>query len=500
MTTKHILTLFAAILLGTCSLNAQKLSFEDVTEIRLQDMAPIYQSDLVRGYFAFYFIDKSDQKYMANYNLVLMDENLNKLAEKKLVEHKDAELKFASYNGNSILFIFYNPGNVTLEFRRYDLQLNQIATESRRIGHIEEYFITAPYSGNQQVPPHVLSLDGIGFIFYNFTGMGGVRYKMQFLPEKDGKGWMRETGEKDRDGLLPAPLCHNKKVLLQHFTEWSTPSKYLQAINLETGRVVFDKEMILDKHSVQVLHAYPDSAGNFVVVGQYYEKTDNILKSQSLGLFVGKIDEKGSFISHKYLSWETEMAKKMTFDKDGKIDGKGYLFLRDAMHTSDGKLYLCGELYAITPPTLTKRKGVSVRDLVIVEINPDMSLGEVKFFDKNDNNFSFTSIPLTKNPEKLANYVRLNGGFDYQYAQKGDDFNAFTFFYTVREEKDKKFTRSLGAVSKHVGDKGYETDLVPLDSKADSHQVLPAKPGHLLFIEYFRKSKKLDMRIEKFNY
>ena len=30
--------------------------------------------------------------------------------------------------------------------------------------------------------------------------------------------------------------------------------------------------------------------------------------------------------------------------------------------------------------------------------------------------------------------------------------------------------------------------------------VMPAKPGHLLFVEYFEKTKKLDMRIEKFNY
>lgn len=52
----------------------------------------------------------------------------------------------------------------------------------------------------------------------------------------------------------------------------------------------------------------------------------------------------------------------------------------------------------------------------------------------------------------------------------------------------------------HVGDSKFETDAVSLDSKATMHRVMPAKAGHLLIIDYFRKTKTLDMRIEKFNY
>jgi hypothetical protein len=469
-----------------------------VGEIKLQDLAPIYQSEVVRGYFAFYFIDKSDQKYMANYKLMLLDENLNKLAEKKLVEHQKAELKFASYSGNSILFIFYNPGNVTLEFRRYNLQLNQVSTETRKIGHIEEFFITAPYAGTQQVPPQVFSLDSLGYVFYNFTGLGGVRYKMQFLPDKNMKPWMRETGEKDRNGLLPAPLCHNGKLLLQNFTEWSTPSKYLQAISLETGKVVFDKEMNIEKNTVQVFHAYPDAEGNFIVVGQYYEKGESILKGNSLGIFVGKLDAKGEFIAHKYLSWGKEVAQKMKCDENGHFQDQGYIFFRDAVHTKDGKIYLAGEMFELAGYALAR--GGKINDFVVVEINPDMSLNEIKFIPKKSHTFSISGIPTTKNPDKLANYVRLNGGFDYQYTQVGENNNAFTFFYATNEQIGKKTEKKLGTVSRHSGDTTYETDAISLESKATYHSVLPAKSGHLLFIEYYSKTKNLDMRIEKYNY
>jgi len=498
MIKKHTLMLFASLFIGISFLNAQKLSFADVTEIRLKDMAPIYQSKIVRGYYAFYFIDKSDKKYMANYQLVLMDENLNKIAEKKLVEHKNAELKMASYNGNSILFVFYNPGNVTLEFRRYDLQLNQISSETRRIGHIEEMFIKDPNTGGQKVAAHTYSLDSIGYVFYNFTGMTGNNYKMQFLPEKALKPWFRETGEKDRKGLLPMPLCHNGKLLLHHFTEWSTPSKYLQAINLETGKVVFDKEMVIDKHVIQVLHAFPDSMGNFVVVGQYYAKSASILQGNSIGLFVGKINQKGEFIAHKYHSWANEVSQKAKCNEDGKFEDRGYIFFRDVVHTKDGKIYMGGEMFELAGFALSR--GVRVQDFVVVEINADMSLNQVKFIDKKSHVYTISGIPLTQSPDKLANYVNSLGGFDYLYAQMSEDNNAFTFFYTVRPDKSSKSKEKLATVSRHAGDAAFETDAIVLDSKADFQSVLPAKPGHLLFIEYFKKAKKLDMRIEKYNY
>ena len=137
---------------------------------------------------------------------------------------------------------------------------------------------------------------------------------------------------------------------------------------------------------------------------------------------------------------------------------------------------------------------------MVVEINPDMSLNEIKFIPKKSHTFSISGIPLSKNPDKLANYVRLNGGFDYQYTQVGENSNSFTFFYTINEEVNKKFVKKLCSVSRHAGDTSYETDAIPLNSKADYDSVLPAKSGHLLFIEYFRKAKKLDMRIEKYNY
>jgi len=43
------------------------------------------------------------------------------------------------------------------------------------------------------------------------------------------------------------------------------------------------------------------------------------------------------------------------------------------------------------------------------------------------------------------------------------------------------------------------TDKINLKTKASSLRVLPAKPGSVLIIEYYKKEKKLDFRMEKLN-
>jgi hypothetical protein len=480
-------------------LQAQKFTFEDVTEIKLKDLGPIFQGHTVKGYFAFYYLGDSDKKKMANYKLLLLDENLNKIADKKLVEPKDINLQTVAYDGNELLVIFHNEITRELEFRHYDLKLNELSKKIRDLEHTENLLISEPYMSKQKIAPHVFTVDGKGFLFYDYTGMGGTNFITEFIPDNGKNGWKREKDRNDTYGLLPNPLCYTDKLLLHNFLDWNTPSTVLQATNLETGKDAFYKEMTIDNYIVQVMHAYPDSAGNFVVVGQYYNKKDNILKVSSIGIFMGKINPAGNFIEHKYLLWAKDIAAKVKIAEDGKIDGRGYIFFQNAVHTKDGRLYLCGELFSLAGYALAR--GVRVQDFLIMEINPDMTLNEVKIIDKKEKVIEFGGIPLSGNPMKLANAMRMQGHFDYQLTQIGDNDDAFTFFYRNDEMKGRKtIAKRLSAVSKHVGDNTFESDIITFDSKSDIHRTLPAKPGHLLLIDYYSDKKKLDMRIEKFNY
>jgi hypothetical protein len=501
MTSKTIL-LFCSLLIcciSSLSLHAQVFSFEDVSEIKLKDIGPIFQGHTLKGYYAFYYIDDVDKRKLANFKLILLDENLNKIAEKKMVESQYINLQMVAYDGKDLLVVFHNDDSKQLEYRHCDLKLNELSKSKRDLDAIEDYFFTNPYDGIQHVPPHILTIEGKGFVLYNFTGNGGVRPITEFIPNTGKPAWKREKEKNDPYGQLPNALCYNDKLLLHNFTDWNRPSAYLQAINLETGKDAFFKEMTIDHYDVQVLHAYPDSMGNFVVIGQYYTQNSNINKVSSLGIVIGKINPAGNFIEHKYLTWAKDIAAKVKIDEEGMIDGRGYPFFQNAVHTKDGRLYLCGELFSLAGSRLGR--GARVQDFLILEINPDLTLNSVKIIDKKEKHIDWTTIALTGNPLKLANTLRLNDGFDYQYTQLDDAANAFTFFYRAIEKKDgKTISRKLCTASKHMGDPGFETDVITMGMEAGVHKTLPAKAGHLLLIDYYKETKKLDMRIEKFNY
>jgi hypothetical protein len=50
-----------------------------------------------------------------------------------------------------------------------------------------------------------------------------------------------------------------------------------------------------------------------------------------------------------------------------------------------------------------------------------------------------------------------------------------------------------------VEEQQYAQDIIVLPASSTFSYALPAKYGHVLLIDYFRKDKKIDMRIEKVN-
>lgn len=497
MFTKTYLLPLAVMLLSMVNVDAQNRTFEDVIEIRLENVGPIFQNNQVIGYYAFYYIDKAAEIYKSNYKLVLMDEQLNKIAEKKIVETDRLELHMASYNGKNLFFVFQN--NYSVEFRLYDLALNLISTEQRPFFYLDPFSPSNPTK--RPVLPQVISLGDNGFLFYNYTRntiSRKLNYKIQFFPTNGSNPWQWETQKSDNLRYTPVVLCHNDKILLHHFIEGLRPSTYLQGINLKTGKVLFRKEMSVENHLIQIVHAHPDTAGNFVVAGQYYNLNDKVWKDKSLGFFVGKIDSQGNFITHKFLSWINEVAAKTIINKKGLIRENDNLYLHNAVHGRDGSIYLMGEIFEKTKSTLKHKSVFKTKEIAVIEISPDWALKSFNFFNKTEHKHT---MPFwIKNLEKQVYYYQNFRGFDYQYFLQNEQRDEFAFFYEIRYTEDNKLTRKLSTLSKHIGENKFVTDIISLDSDATIYRVMPAYAGHIMIVEYFSNTKKLNMRIEKFNY
>jgi hypothetical protein len=87
------------------------------------------------------------------------------------------------------------------------------------------------------------------------------------------------------------------------------------------------------------------------------------------------------------------------------------------------------------------------------------------------------------------------GAFDYDFTTGEPDNSSFSVCFSdyvrTSEYKGKTFN-----TIRYNGTK-FTTDKIEMKSKASSMKVLPAKPGSVMIMEYFKKSKRLDFRLEK---
>ena len=140
-----------------------------------------------------------------------------------------------------------------------------------------------------------------------------------------------------------------------------------------------------------------------------------------------------------------------------------------------------------------------VEDLVMFQFSSDFVLEDVKIFDKHKSGVELVVGAGLIPTAKLGLLVDALGGFDYYYTQKLDGNEAFTVGYVDYERiKGEKNKYIFGAITYADGD--YTTDKVDLSSDATSLRVAPAKEGYIMISEYYKKAKRLDVRLEKINY
>jgi hypothetical protein len=88
-------------------------------------------------------------------------------------------------------------------------------------------------------------------------------------------------------------------------------------------------------------------------------------------------------------------------------------------------------------------------------------------------------------PHTLALLLKTYGSFDYSFTQMGRHKSSFMSGYTDFE-KGKDY-RGLTFNSISYNDGQVTTDKINLKTKASRLRVLPAKPGSVVLIEYFKK-------------
>jgi hypothetical protein len=332
----------------------------------------------------------------------------------------------------------------------------------------------------------------------------GKRRSWTYNPMEDGKFTSAQyLGSNDSIALIEVL---SKEKLLSKETE-ST----ILGINLENGKKVFETRSQDGKHQLYPLNVSTLRGTNnqFLVVGLYYQGDSRVMQDKSEGLGIWLMNNQGKIIKSKYMSWTNDMGKFLKMDQKGRVSDLGYVYIHKLMQTDDGKIFAIGEGYkkvadgvgiAMNVLSGSYRNGMTklqITDMLMLQLTPNFDLTDAKIYEKNNNNFSLSTGSDFVTPHTLAMFAKAYGAFDYTYSQMGKNNGSFVSAYTDYEKSKGYKGLTFNSISYYEGK--VSTDKINLKTNATRLMVFPAKPGSVMIMEYYKKDKKLDLRMEKLN-
>jgi hypothetical protein len=205
------------------------------------------------------------------------------------------------------------------------------------------------------------------------------------------------------------------------------------------------------------------------------------------------------------------MARYLPTNSKGKIDDIGYLYIHKLLRTPDNRLFVVGEGYkrqadgvgialnvlaiaggGSTEAGVTK---IVITDLVMMEFNSQFKITNATIYDKAKNTAIANKLSDYVSQHMLADYLKMIGAFDYAFTTGDADNANFSVCYNDYERSSDYHGQTFNAI-KYNGKK-FTTDKIELKSKASMMRVFPAKAGSIMIMEYFKKDKRLDFRLEK---
>ncbi|RBL92509.1 DUF6770 family protein [Chitinophaga flava] len=506
--------------LGAHSLSAQaKLSVDKVYSAYLRSSGAITDKDQIKGYYYLYQSDKIDRK-TNEYTLQILDENLNKGKDIKFEDTKRLSLLESSFNGNTLAFLFKNGEDRTLEMKIYDLDGKLKYTYTRPYTKktdalMKQYETLHTDEGMNQ---NVFELGSKGFVSVMPLRDGrDVTYEVDVYSSDKKKMWTY-TPEDDKERFAQAEfLMATDSLIFLEVTKKNrkmsgSGTAHLVCINHETKKKVFDLDDENDDVTFVPSSILPAKGnGKFIVMGSYFDKEANILKDFSKGLAIYELDASGKVLNKTYNSWNKEIAHYLPTNSKGKIDKIGFLYVHKLIQTPDGKIFVVGEGYkrqadgvgiALTALSVMGRRpgnaGVTkivITDLVIMEFDKSFKLKGASIYEKRDNTAALGEVADYNSQHALAMLIKMQGYFDYEFTTGNPDDNNFVVCYSDWEKTADYKGKTFNSI-RYNGTK-FTKDKIELKSKASRMQVLPAKSGSVMIMEYFKKDKRLDFRIEK---
>ncbi|HEY9261794.1 DUF6770 family protein, partial [Chitinophaga sp.] len=433
---------------------------------------------------------------------------------------KKVNLLEAAYNGGTLSFLFQDEKERQLTMKIYSLEGKLLYTYTNEYSRKTEQLMQAytTLHTDEGTNQNVFDVGTQGYVSVMPVRDGKDRtYEVDFFGS-DKKGFWKYIPQDDEEKFAAAEYLGNtdsliilqvmkRKRLMSHKI-----SSHIVGINFVTKKKVFDidgddDEFLLLPSTISM----QKSTGNFIIAGTYFDKDASVGKDASKGMAIYVMSTDGKIISKAYNSWEKDFAKYIHATSKGKIDNVGYLFIHNMIQAANGNFYVVGEGYkrqasagGMALKVLSTAAGANnnigvtkivVTDMVIMTFDSNFKITGAKIYDKTNNTATNSSISDFNSQHLIAMYLKSIGAFDYDFTTGDDDNTNFSVCFSDYV-KDSDYKGQTFNTIRFNGTK-FTQDKIQLKSKASKMKVFPAKPGSVMILEYFKKDKRIDLRLEK---
>jgi len=518
---KSHLTKFLILLLLPAVSYSQSATMQNVLRYSIRGSGTILSSDELQGYWTFFEKEKEDKKNYA-YEVLFHDNNLKEVASFNVVKPKDTRLLEIVSNDNSFMMTFYE--KKTLEFEIYDHSGKM--TGSKKITDLPSMEVARINQGLQSDELNNVTAEGLGtkgFVRNGYTKNERSGYEVTAYDNEMNEMW--SFGSEPNSKLLEYSTimsASDKYVALSVTRKEKLFSKsydsYFILLDATTGNKIMEVPMKDKTHGeLSLINLQVDSGQNGVLLmGEYYAPGDEVLKDQSQGLYMQRIDMTGKELALKKYAWTNEIAKfrkaSMTDEQAASDKGKKLLYIHKIVVTNTGDIYAVGEEYRKTvsaggTAALMLNAGnsgasafqLTIENLVLIQMNSKLELVGYKLIEKKKNRVALPPGFGYVNAQVLAYYVKSTGGFDYQFTSIDRAKSSYTIVYSDLNRKSEGSNDKADVMIGSISIKGgkTETKRTPINSDAKYVWYQTAKPGFIMVGEYFRKEKKIELHLEK---
>lgn len=524
---KNAKLILIALLLSVFSVSAQEASVSNVLNLRTaKHSGQIVEQNKLVGYFIFYTKEKVDRNNTA-YEIQMYDDNYNPSSNFEIVRPKNSILLEMVYNGSVFMLHFYD-SKTGYEFVTFDKSGEMKGSKKISKDEISKWDLNK-VSMNLQSETENISIypnGDKGFIRSTFTKYKKIGYEIVAYDNEANEVWSYKSSETSdmieiveindvSANYLTATVTKKKNITTREM------SNFMLLINLNDGSKITEISMGDDVSGLRSLlkSFLNESKKNITIVGEYYKPNDDIVKDKSQGLYMQEISLTGEDLGITNYAWKGDIDQFASVtDSDGKKERPFYAFFHDVVISKNGHVFLIGEQFLkqisaggiamqVAAGALGGQSNASafemlLGDMIVIEFDAKKNLVDFKKVEKKRTNIILPAGMGIYGSTTLGYYIKSMGAFDYSFTSKNKEKDVYDVIYidANRKEDDKSSKSDLmvGVISIKAGK--VTNNRIPINCESKTWWIQPGKPGFISVSEYFKKEKKIDMRLEKLSY